>query len=322
MLVIIKTLLPFLILILANNAALCDGPEGLRNKFFYATFIDSIPYLILNNVQTLYSIQSALLNKGPHYYKLKLMLESSEIYRASVPCLYQGFKAFEITGNSDSYDNLIRLRCGNIMVIEKAAEKGYGPRSGVVIDKVMFISNGWTSSIIIKCRKIKEGKCELLIPEKWTDHLIAYYNDGHGVKKNEQRIMEDLEIPTEVQNKINKLAKGYLPSGNPDEYPYPHVTTTPIRWGIKTIFYATVLSYGEKGVKGKLLLLDKNGNIIQETGEKRYNRIIGLISPSIRKSQSLVVFYGGGYGGGVELLSFDQSKPQLVSRFRVNTIID
>lgn len=263
-----------------------------------------------------------MLNKGPHYYKLELILESFDIYRAGVPSLFQGFKAFEITGNADSYDNSIRLRPGDIMVVEKAAEKGDGPRIGVVIDKVMFLSNGRTSSIIIKCNKINEDEYELLIPEIWTDHLVAYYNDGRGVKKNEQRIVENPEIPTEVQSKINKLAKDYLPSGNPGEYPYPHVTTTTILWNRETVFYATVLSYGEKGVHGKLLLLDESGNIVQDKGEKNYNRIIGLISPSKKKSQSLVVFYGGGYGGGVELLSFARLKPQLISRFKVHTIID
>jgi len=311
-----------LILPLTGGSARCDGPMGLRDEFFYAVIVDSVPYLVLNSHETLYQIQSALLCAQDCYYGLETEPLSDQIYPGGIPPLFRDFRAYGIKGARESYDKLIRLERGDAMVLEKVTRSGDGPRAGAVVEKVMFLSNGLSSGIVIKCGKIAGEILEKLAAREWNQHIIAYYDGGRGVNQTEKREAEQSDIPEAVRIEIGKIADSFLPAGNPGEYPYPRVTTSSVFRKPDEIFYAAVLSYGEKSINGRLVLLDCGGNVIQDTGEQDYNRILGLAGPCGRGPLALVVFYGGRYGGGVELFSFHPRKPLLVSGFRITTVID
>lgn len=331
----IKTILNFTlisIILFFNQIVYSDGPDNLRNEIFYVVFKDNVPYVICNHKDRLYKIQSILLynqlNSNLPDFDLKLELDKSNRIIVPGPCLEFNSKGNEIKGNKYAIDELFGFFNGDKLVIQKVVKDSLTPRLTVTIDKVIYYTYMLNSSVIFRCLPLDSNCISQLKRDGRIDNIFAFYKPNLKNTTLEYYKTEILPIPLEVEKKVNEFAKSFLPSSDPNKYPYPYKYISSIRYtdfnGKKHFYYAALLSYGEKGKESIFYLLNNKGIVIQIIKGEEYSRIIGILETDKRSAQSIVISYGG-YGGGIKVLSFKrypEKQPVLETKLSIATFCD
>jgi hypothetical protein len=294
-----------------------------------ATLIDDVPYLLCNNRDRLFRIQAELL-AGPistwSTNKIHLNDDYSETYHGRIPCWYSGCIAYEIVGKGYDYEEVIGLSSGDHLFVQKVMANGLGPTAQLTIDKILFLSNRSESSIIVKCYPIEEKDRTLFNHQRHYVDVFGYHQYNAGGKRIPGPLAEKVVVPDSIRIFVAKLAYDFFP--NPNSFPEinPEVEITSIRYidyhGNKTLYYLALLSYGNKGKTGRLVLLDKDRQIRQQIDHRRYSKIIGLLDPGDRTPHLVALRFGSSFGGGVELLSFDRNTGLLQREISFCTVSD
>ena len=305
----------------------CDGMDNLRGEYFMAVLVGDVPYLLCNNRDRLFRLQAELLKEpdpSGQYENIHLNRGYSDNYRDKYSCIMSS-TAYEISGSGYPYEEVIGLTGGDKLIVQKAAMGGSGPAIEVTVDKILFLTDGHDSFILVKCRPIMEtDKSIFSFGSSFVD-TYGYYQHGPGMKRTTASSEAKLEVPVSIKAFVDGLAADYFSDKNTFENDNSYIETVPVRYvddrGRENICYLAVMSYGEKGKTGTMLLLDKDKQVLQEI-HKDYSGIIGLLNPDGGRSHLVALAYGDRYGGGVELLAFDRGTGLLQTKIRICTVFD
>ncbi len=315
------------IFLFSNKMAYSDGPDNLRNEIFYVVFKDNIPYVICNQKDRLYNIQSVLLynqqNENLTDHDLKLDLDKSTKITIPGPWLEFDSKGNPIKANKYAVDELLGFFVGDNLVIQQVTPNGVEPRLIVTIDEVIYHAYKMNSSLIFRCLPVDSSIVNQLKRKGKINNVIAFYSPFLKNTALEYYKIETAPIPIEVKKKVDEFAVRFFPSSDPNKFPYPYKHISSVRYAPKEFYFAALMSY--EGGGGIFYLLDKEGTVMQTIEGEGYSRIIGILETDQRSSQSIVILYGGYGGGGIKVLSFKdhyEKRPILETKLSIATFFD
>ncbi len=296
-----------------------------------AVLVDDVPYLLCNNRDRLFRLQAELLKDSDPTENgggVHLNRDYSEIYKGDYPCDSRS-AAYEISGSGNIYDEVIGLTGGDKLSVQKAVLDGSGSIIELTIDKILFMTNGYDAFILIKCSPIGEKDRPIFNGQSSFVDTYGYYR--HESTEKRKSVLSPasperkLQVPDSINTFVNELADDLYSHLDTLEYRFVYVGTVPMRYvddhGGESVYYLAVISCGEKGKSGTLLLLDKDKHVLQKI-QKDYSGIIGLLDPDCGGSHLVALGYGDGYGGGVELMAFDRTTGLLQTEIRICTVFD
>ncbi len=309
-----------------------DGSLNSRMHFLYTIVRDGVPYVIINNAEELYKIQSSLLfsfqkANAPHRnYPLSLDLSNMEII-VDLP-LYWGadsIRCFEIIGDADNLRNNVGFCPGDKLRVENVSRDSNGKQAQIIVDKILFHADWGFSFVILKCKPVDRSSDFFSNIAQTGAPLIAF-TYIEWIKDTPCK-PSSKAIPPLIQQKVKALAEAFFPANLTGDF--RQVTTVPIQKNCadqQKTYYATVASYGEKGKTGVLYLIDGEGNILQKADNTDFTEILSVTDINRNGTPELIIFFGDGYGGGIALLTFESdhqaSTPMLVEKTRMATVFD
>jgi len=305
------------------------------SNFHFTKVIDETPYVIINNIDILHKTQTFLLHSfliGDTFQGEKtITLDTLNVETTTELSLYWDvleYKLWPIIGPPNFMNYTVGFKPGDKLIIQYVTDDGSGEQKEIIVDKVLYNVCGNGSSILLTCQPIS-------LDSNWfyKKHDIfdsPYITHSYGSWRHKApRGQIKVEIPDIVKLKVDSLSNAFLPKESINEL--PRVTTQPLRFfhGYQyneMIYYAAVISYGTKGRRGILYLLDKFGNILQKLEDKNFNKINGITDVDRDGTNELVVFMGDGYGGGIEVFDLELDKKsetvRLLSVGKIATIFD
>ncbi|MCU0612650.1 MAG: hypothetical protein MUE60_12795 [Candidatus Eisenbacteria bacterium] len=319
-----------LLLVWCGGSASAYEPGCSFPGFLRAFIVNDVPYLQLVDAERTSRILSTLLwalHDSIPAAERGIRLDTSTAVPIPGGILHWEQKptGSEIVGTPEALRSLVGFAPGDTPIIHLVTQGQSGPRLPVTVEKVVLHADWGIAHVVLRCMPLDSAVAAALTTANCWRALLGYC-PGLRPRVEPARVM-DPTCPPEIARKAAELTTAFFPAGAPEAS--RNVSMSPIRYGSPqrdaTMLYVIIASYGEKGVTGTLWLLDAEGSVLQSITGCSHNRIIGPFEfhPSI--SEALAVFWGDGYGGGIEVLQFDSyppTAPHLVSRMRVDTWFD
>ncbi|MFC1733154.1 hypothetical protein ACFL6I_22880 [candidate division KSB1 bacterium] len=357
-----KYVLSFLLIIIfaASSYAQSNGifsadAEQNTSLYHFVFFKDDTPYVcieyppIVENAKRFLSPDSVFV---PPIENAAIIDTTHETVGIELPISLRPFDfrfelpVYEFHGDNDVLKAVFGYAPGDSLVIQQALYPGLGSQAVTIVENVFFhmsrSRDRYYTYLLLKCAPISIS----VVPARVRFHeLIAAYR--YNTWDNElYREPFDLTVPSFVTDTLQKIEDEFIPEfwktpplNDPvlmEDFRHGilHYSTTVTPMRIVTpedeekIFYAGVVSYGLKGNRSHLFLIDEHGNFIQdieiadEGSGRGYNRILGITDVNRDGTHELATFWGDAYGGGLALLTIEFQTPgipYLVQKLKILT---
>ncbi|KPJ50537.1 hypothetical protein AMJ40_02740 [candidate division TA06 bacterium DG_26] len=310
-----------------------NAAERSASEFLFTKVIDGIPYVVVNDQQILQRAQASLLHSlliGPTYQRGPIVFVDTAHPEVNEKLgLYWepgDYRLWPIVGPEGNMKYWVGYKPGDCFTMQEVTDDGSGQQCDITVDKVFYSVWGRKSAIVLKCEPVPLDSTSISREHRTFYCPYITYPCTRWIPTTPRGPI-DIEIPDTIARKVHSLSSTFFPADILHES--VRTTVKPLRLHRKSgdrLYYAVVLSYGEKGVTGVLYLLDASGGVIQRLSDRYFSQIMGITDTNRDGTHELIVFIGGAYGGGmlIYLLEWDDKKElaKLSSATYIDTVFD
>jgi len=290
--------------------------KELYSQGYYFVEIENLhPVISINDERVISEFNKHLLNSK---LNVNPNINITTIFSKNINQFYGKGTRYKIESNSRILRSIVPYIVDDKVNIQHVNKEGTGKIIHTSIDSIFYeIMNSHQSHVESKIMLYCSYKIEQLgykTSPNENIYIASKYNENNNNIPN-------LIFPESFKYIIDSLSANVLTESIDSKF--TKVTCTSLQ-SFRKSFYVVLISYGQKGRTGYLYVIDDSGKIVAED-INNYNYIIGKTDVDSDRIQELVLFYGDGFGGGVEIMIIDNwssEKITLLSRLRYGTVRD
>jgi hypothetical protein len=231
-------------------------------------------------------------------------------------------EAYPVIADCDDLEKIFDFYQGSAMVVQSPQKDCSGKYYKIFVDDIYYYPTKRESFIIVKC----EFADSLMLSDKSKIGNRIFISSPLRQNLNlDYTLRIKHKVPEIIKNKSEFLKKEFFPDqfeilDEPKAFFQPLRFQTPCH---EEMYYAVVLSYGNKPRKGVIYLLNKKAEVIQKiTNSIRsdYHKIKGVTDTNLNGSHELVIYCGNSYGNALVVFELIMIENQVKLSFR-NKII-
>ena len=315
-------------LLLIASTVLGEGYGPFGNVYIW----DSKPYVIIsdNEVITKLYKQLALSANSLEKEGLSINLAKDQIvHKKHVALSYRsirgGVDLLPILSTREGFDNVFGIWPGKEIACETLSNNDDNPRVYMKVRKIFLYHEDQLDRIVVECDPIQARQMDQIKSSRSQSlACLGYHRKGYS------KFYKPYEntIPEIVSNSFAALESKYLPvndkNSNFSESHHSDIMAMSFQglsYKDETLYFG-VFSTGDKSVKGYLVILNPAGELL--TIREGFTQLLGIFDINRNWRSEVLLFYGSGYGGGIELIEPDlvDGEFKIKSLHRLDTVWD